>query len=353
MSVKSAYEDRGSTPGAGGTGPKSAAPRTARAAAKELGLKPRELALAMQLDVVRSVPGANGGPRRVPGEDLRRLKGAEGFPESLKERLRVVGAAEGAAMLGISPSRFARLARAGVFCPVRFYINRYRTVVWLYLAEDLRGFAERRSELLNGRFPAYLRERLAQGADRRARLWRHRRVEQLARQASGPWERAAVRASVLDEDVLARAVSDGKERALLLALRPSLTGMPSGTPAHQEMAADLCLAEDDDEILWHRVMLSVGLEEARASVREDNPAVAATAPAAAPSTPPAQGEPSPVKGKVNAEAERGHRPGQAPEPEPAVREHVVRGREEAVRRTNWRWRRPWPRRRKTVSRPAF
>ncbi|MFG3255006.1 DUF6397 family protein [Streptomyces sp. NPDC048172] len=301
-----------------------------RVAARELGLRPRELDLAIQLDVVRTVPGARGGPRRVPREELKRVKGTEGFPERLRERLRVVGAEEGARLLGISPSRFARLARLGAFHPVRFYVNRYRTVVWLYLAEEVRGLAERSPDLLTGRFPAPARAVLAEGVDRRAQLWRHRRVGQLARQAGGAWGRAAARAAVLDEDVLAEAVPDMEERALLHALRPRLADVPGGTPATQEVVAELCLADSEEEILWHRLTLSAELEEAREPAEHET-GHAPVASARAADSPPDTGE------------------GRSPELVP--RESIVRAREEAARERR-RWR-PWPRRGKLVSRPAF
>ncbi|GAA2066722.1 hypothetical protein GCM10009801_13440 [Streptomyces albiaxialis] len=312
-----------------------------RVAARQLGLRPRELDLAIQLDVVRTVPGARGGPRRVAHEELKRVKGAEGFPERLRERLRVVGAEEGARLLGINPSRFARLARAGSFRPVRFYVNRYRAVVWLYLAEELRGFADRSPELLTGRLPASVRAILAEGTDRRARLWRHRRVGQLARQAGTAWERAAARAAVLDDDVLAEAVPDLEERALLRALRPRLAEMPSGTPATQETVAELCLAEGDEEILWHRVTLSAELEEARESAAHEEKQAAASSTRAA-SSPAGAARPADDAGPPGTE-------GRSPELVP--RESIARAREEAAREKK-RWR-PWPRRGKLVSRPAF
>ncbi|MGW7518060.1 DUF6397 family protein [Streptomyces sp. NPDC054796] len=236
-----------------------------RTAAKEWGLRPGEMELAVQLDVVRTVPGAAGGPRRVPREEVDRLAASEGALRALRERLRVVGAAEGAALLKVSPARFTRLARCGCFGPVRFYVNRYRAVVWLYLAEELRGFGERRPGLLTGRTPGELRALLDRGADHRPVLWRARRVEQLVRQAPGPWERAAARASVLDEDALAEAVPDATERACLAALRPALVTVRHEGVATQEAVDELCRALEEDEVAGHRLMLGAELEEARAS----------------------------------------------------------------------------------------
>ncbi|HEV7627599.1 MAG TPA: DUF6397 family protein, partial [Streptomyces sp.] len=224
-------------------------------AAKELGLRPKMLELSVQVGEVRTVRGAAADTRRVPRAELARLRESAGFPESLQERLRLLDAAKGAELLGVSAVRFARLARGGCFSPVRFYVNRYRTVVWLYLATDLRSFAERRAELLTGSLPRGLRVLLEEGVDFRPRHWRGRRVGQLCRQADGPWELAAARAAVLDDAALEEAVPDPGERARLIALRPELTVVRSESAATREMAERLCVAAEEDEILWHRLML--------------------------------------------------------------------------------------------------
>ena len=74
-----------------------------RTAARMLGLMPREFELAEQLGEVHTITTPAG--RRVAREELARLTSAEGFPEALRTRLRVVGTAEGAELLGISPGR--------------------------------------------------------------------------------------------------------------------------------------------------------------------------------------------------------------------------------------------------------
>lgn len=246
--------------------PESVAMRTA---ARELGLRPKVLELAVQTGEIRTVRGAVPGTRRVSGQELRRLKDDAGFPRSLEERLCVVDAGKGARLLGVSVSRFARLARGGCFSPVRFYVNRYRTVVWLYLVRDLREFAERRPELLTGPLPRGLRVLLEEGVDFRPRHWRGRRVGQLCRQAGGPWELAAARAAVLGADVLEEAVPNARERARLAALQPELMVVRSASAATREAAEALCVATEEDEILWHRLMLEADLEDARASQQPD------------------------------------------------------------------------------------
>ncbi|MFC4495136.1 DUF6397 family protein [Streptomyces ovatisporus] len=234
-------------------------------AARELGLRPKVLELAVQIGEIRSDGGAKD-PRRVARAELNRLKESAGFPQSLEERLRVVDAGEGAELLGICTARFARLARGGCFSPVRFYVNRYRSVVWLYLARELEAFAGRRPELLTGAVPRGLRVLLGEGVDYRPRHWRGRRVGQLCRQAAGrPWEVAAARSAVLTPEVLEEAVPDRAERALLQALRPELMVVRGESSATREVAEGLCVAEAEDEILWHRLMLEAELQDARAA----------------------------------------------------------------------------------------
>ncbi|MEU4211686.1 DUF6397 family protein [Streptomyces sp. NPDC026206] len=233
-------------------------------AARELGLKPREFELAVQLGEVRTLTSGPGGRRRIAREEIERHKSAEGFPEALRTRLWVVGTAEGAELMGISPARFARLARGGCFAPVRFYVNRYRVVVWHYLATDLVEFADRNPGMLTGRTPALLRAALEKHPDRRARSWRARRLDQLTAAAADPWERAAVPAAVLDPGELAGAVPDPDERAYLDALRPALTQARPEATAAREVIDELVLAEDPDEIDWHRYCLAAALAQARA-----------------------------------------------------------------------------------------
>ncbi|SCK08794.1 hypothetical protein H181DRAFT_00403 [Streptomyces sp. WMMB 714] len=241
-------------------------------AARELGLRPKMLELAVQIGEIRSEGGAKD-QRRVPREELARLKESAGFPQSFEERLRVVDAGEGAELLGICTARFARLARGGCFSPVRFYVNRYRAVVWLYLARELEAFAGRRPELLTGAVPRGLRMLLSEGVDYRPRHWRGRRVGQLCRQASGrPWEVAAARSAVLTPEVLRVAVPDVGERALLQSLRPELMVVRGESSATREVAEGLCVAEAEDEILWHRLMLEAELQDARAAQHQDGEA---------------------------------------------------------------------------------
>ncbi|MFF8842101.1 DUF6397 family protein [Streptomyces sp. NPDC015127] len=233
-------------------------------AARDLSLKRSELDLAVQLGQVRTTPDASGGPPRIARYEIDRLRAAEGFPDVLRERVRTVGTREGAELLAITGHRFTGLARTGHFVPVRFYLNRYRAVVWLYLACELRDFAQDHAELLTGRTPPAVRAALDAGEDRRARNWRGRKLGLLLRSTADPWARAAAIAAVLDPVSVAEVVPDPYERSRLRVLRPDL--LPGGrpeSPAGRELVDRLLLADHPDEILWHRVSLAEALREAR------------------------------------------------------------------------------------------
>ncbi|MFD3569778.1 DUF6397 family protein [Streptomyces sp. NPDC058667] len=235
-------------------------------AAQELELGRDEFRLAVQLGLVRTVPTAEGGAgrRRIERGELDRLRAAPDFPDGLRDRVRAVGTREAAALLEITPDRFGRLARTGHVSPVRFSLNRYRTVVWTYVAEEVAEFGLACPALLTGRLPLDLRERLAAHEDLRPRNWRARRLSVLLRTTDDPWARAAAIASMLDPVQVAEVVDDPYERAHLDRLRPPPPpGMPGATAA-REIAERLVRADDPDEILWQRMSLAMALDEARA-----------------------------------------------------------------------------------------
>lgn len=231
-------------------------------AARELGLKLGEFELAVQLGEVLTVAVGTMG-RRVGRAELLRLAAAEGFPSALRARLRVVGTTEGAELLDISPGRFSRLARGGFFTPVRFYVNRYRAVVWLYPAAELRAFAEREPALLTGRIPAGLRATLSAGEDQRAARWRGRRIEQLLTRTEDPWERAAVWAAVLAPAELDATLTDPAERAYVRELMPRLAPVTSGTGLAAEVIAAVVTVGDPTEIRRCRAALDTSVRDAR------------------------------------------------------------------------------------------
>ncbi|AYN43972.1 hypothetical protein D9753_31290 [Streptomyces dangxiongensis] len=213
--------------------------------------------------------------------EIDRLRAQDGFPDALRERLRVMGTAEGAALMNISAGRFTRLARLGLLVPVKFYLNRYRAVVWLYLAEELREFAAdaKNTSLLKGRTPESLRGQLAAGVDLRARNWRGRRLGTLLRQAEHPWARAGAVAAFLTPAEVVGIVRDPYERAYLNRFRPAPPGPGApGTPS-AEFAERIMTAQDADELGWLRSDLARAMEEARTLAPAPRPAARRAPPA--------------------------------------------------------------------------
>ncbi|MER7480740.1 DUF6397 family protein [Streptomyces sp. NPDC126510] len=262
-------------------------------AARELELKRREFDLAVNLGLIRTVPDEGGGGRHVARAEIDRLRSGDGFPGALRERVATVGTTQGAELLGVAPTRFTSLARYGLLVPVTFYLNRYRTVVWLYLAEELRQFAAERSnaELLTARrTPMEIREGLKAGMDRRPRNWRGRHVGFLTRQAGDdPWAHAAAVASLLGPADVAHVVQDPGERARLARCRPRLPvhGTPGSPTA--ELAVTLMTASEPDEVAWFRADLTHTMETAR---RHD-PVTKAPAPTPPSSSTPPTSPPAP------------------------------------------------------------
>ncbi|MFL9654145.1 DUF6397 family protein [Streptomyces sp. PB17] len=249
----------------GQTGTTRTASVTRHRAARELGLRRGDFDLAVQLGRVRTVPDDGGGGRRVPRDEIDRIRAADGFPDVLRAAVRTVGTTEGAALMDVTTARFTRLARLGLLVPVKFYLNRYRAVVWLYLAEELRRFRadERNTALLKGRTPEGLRDQLGEGLDLRPRNWRGRYLGFLLRQADDPWARAAAVASLLDAAEIAAVVTDPYERSHLRRFRPALAthGSP-GSPAAQ-LAEEIATAADPDEVDWLRSELAAAVDTAR------------------------------------------------------------------------------------------
>ncbi|WP_155060385.1 DUF6397 family protein [Streptomyces blattellae] len=259
-------------------------------AARELGLKRREFDLAVHLGRIRTVPDEGGGGRRVAQEEIERLRAEEGFPEGLSSAVKAVGATEGARIMEVTAGRFTRLARLGLMAPVSFYINRYRAIVWLYLAEELRQFAtdEKNTRLLNGRTPEGLRDQLDAGLDLRPRNWRGRHLGFLLRQADDPWQHAGAVAALLDPVQIAEIVTDPYERAHLNRFRPAppAHGAPGSPAAH--LAERIMTADDADEISWLRADLTQALDEARRHRPAPRPTAKQPEPPATPHRTPAR-----------------------------------------------------------------
>ncbi|MFD7769054.1 DUF6397 family protein [Streptomyces sp. NPDC059787] len=234
-------------------------------AARELGLKSTEFDLAVQLGRIRTIPDAGGGGRRVDRAEIERLRAGPGFPEALRRNVQAVGTTEGAALIDVTKTRFTRLAKLGLLVPVKFYLNRYRAVVWLYLAEELRLFAadDRNTPLLTGRTPENLRSQLGTGIDLRPRNWRTRQLGFMLRRADDPWARAGAVASLLGPLHVSEAVPDPYDRSHLDGFRrpPPSHGVP-GSPA-ADLAEELMTAQDPDEVAWLQADLARLTEEAR------------------------------------------------------------------------------------------
>jgi hypothetical protein len=291
-------------------------------AARELNLKRGEFDLAVNLGLIRTVPDEGGGGRRVARAEIDRLRSGEGYPDILRERVATVGTTEGARLMEVPPTRFTSLARYGLLVPVTFYLNRYRTVVWLYLAEELRQFAAERSNvplLTARRTPAEIREGLKAGMDRRPRNWRGRHVGFLTREAGDdPWARAAAVACLLDPADVADVVKNPHERSLLTDRRPRLPAHGAPGSATAELVEKLMTASEPDEVSWFRADLAHTMEEARSRhpLAEGIPATLPTGPPplAPPSSPapvaerPTPPEPAPPHGLLSWLRRRGRRP---------------------------------------------
>lgn len=249
--------------------PASGVPSLSRPrATSALGLTYWEFDAAVHLGLLPTVPGDRPWQRRVPRRDVDRLRGDPGFPGSLRARVRLVNASEGAQLLRISSARFARLARGGLFSPLSFYPNRHGVLVWRYPAAELLSVARMRPELLTGPLPPGLRQALRRGEDWRPRRWRGRRTGQLIRHARGPWEKAAVPAAVLTPATVRAAVPDLRERKALRALRPPLTGDVPLRPPLEDWpppVREVTRATDPDESRWYESLLLLAVREARRS----------------------------------------------------------------------------------------
>lgn len=231
-----------------------------------LGLEFDEFEVALQVGEVRTV-ACGPAQWKVPRAEVERLlterDRADGGPEALRERLRLVSSKGAAEAMGVSRNRFVLIARAGDVSPVRWYVNRYRAVVWLYRPRELAEFAQHNPTWLKGRLSQHLRETAQDARDLRPRAWRERRAAHLVRDAYDAWDEAAVWAALLGPEAVGEAVPDPGERARLRRLRATL---PPGRPgrATPETVRDITTADDPDEIAQALLSLADALTRARA-----------------------------------------------------------------------------------------
>ncbi|WP_405785975.1 DUF6397 family protein [Streptomyces sp. NBC_00138] len=227
-----------------------------------LGLDHDDFDVAVQIGEVRTVAC---GPRvrKVPAAEVARLLDPDGRPQALLDRVRLVSSTDAAKQLGIGRDRFVRLARLGYVRPLRWYVNRYRALVWMYPVQELPDLADQHPALLRGPLPEGLRGAVASGEDQRARGWRSRRVAQLLRDAYDPWEEAAVWAALLGPEAVDQALPDPYERAHLRRLRRALPPGRTGA-ATPEQIKEITTADHPDEIATALLALSETLVRARA-----------------------------------------------------------------------------------------
>lgn len=261
------------TPGAGRPGGASAMPGelvTLGRARDELDLAYDEFDVAVQVGEVQTVV-CGSGLWKVRAGDVARLRKAGGHPQPLLARIRLVSSGEGAKAMGIGRDRFTKLARTGFVRPVRWYVNRYRALVWMYLAREVREFAEVNPALLTGPLPGELREAVENGEDLRGRGWRDRRVAQLIRDSYDAWDEAAVWAALLGPELVGEAVPDPCERAHLRRLRETLPPGRVGFAA-PEVVRRLTTADHPEEIATALAALADALARARDGQPAPHPA---------------------------------------------------------------------------------
>lgn len=247
--------------GAAGLDPAELGPLPLGRARDALGLDHEAFDLAVQVGEIRTVARAPGR-WVVPRGEIDRLLVPGRGSRALRARGRLVSSTAAAELMGIGRGRFVRLARAGRVSPVRWYVNKYRATVWLYLAGELAEYAERNPALMKGPLPIALRTAVDAGQDARARRWRERRAAQLVRDAYDAWEEAAVWAALLGPGEVAAAVPDPSERARLYGIRASLPPGRVGRAAPEQIRA-VTTADDPEEIGRALVALADALDRAR------------------------------------------------------------------------------------------
>ena len=138
-------------------------------AAQELDLRRGEFDLAVHLGL--SARGGAGGAGVARG-GVRQEESTGGragrLPQSLRERVRTAGTAEGAALLGIRSVPLHRPGAGRVHLAGALLPQPLRAVVWLYWWTNFAGFGAREPQLLAGKSRVGMRTMLEAGVDWRA-----------------------------------------------------------------------------------------------------------------------------------------------------------------------------------------
>ncbi|WP_436739841.1 DUF6397 family protein [Streptomyces sp. BBFR102] len=261
---------------------------SAEAAARALGLRQSEIETAVELGLLATTDRAGGPGERpkVPAAEVRRLLASVDHPDGLRAQVATTGARDGAALLGITEERFAKLARLGLLTPVRCHLNRYHCVVWRYLADELRAVRRQRALHLTGQLPPPLRRLLATGDDARPRTWRRRVLAQRLSRSGTTWERAAAVAALLPRSHTTALLTPDEQRCLDAARpRPLFARARSGTA--ERTLEPLTRALPGPEAEQYAADFAALLDEARTMARPAQRASRVRRPA-----PPGSGRPA-------------------------------------------------------------
>ncbi|MFE7675601.1 DUF6397 family protein [Streptomyces albidoflavus] len=241
---------------------------SAEAAARALGVRQSELETAVGLGLLATTEGTGepGERPKVPASEIRRLLPSVDHPDGLRAQVATTGARDGAALLGITEERFAKLARLGLLTPVRCHLNRYHCVVWRYLADELRAVRRHQAPHLTGQLPPPLRQLLATGDDARPRTWRRRVLAQRLGRAGTTWERAAAVAALLPRSDTAALLTPDKQRSLD-AVRPRPLFVRARSATAERALEPLARALPGPETEQYAAEFAELLDEARTTPR--------------------------------------------------------------------------------------
>ncbi|WP_165397162.1 DUF6397 family protein [Streptomyces albidoflavus] len=228
-------------------------------------MRQSEIETAVGLGLLATT-GRTGERPKVPASEIGRLLPSVDHPDGLRAQVATTGARDGAALLGITEERFAKLARLGLLTPVRCHLNRYHRVVWRYLADELRAVRRHQAPHLTGQLPPPLRRLLATGDDARPRTWRRRVLAQRLGRAGTTWERAAAVAALLPP-AHTTALLTPDERRCFDAARPRPLFARARSGAAERLLEPLTRALPGPETEQYAAEFAELLDEARTTTR--------------------------------------------------------------------------------------